>query len=117
MLTHNYIGYPPVRQMRELVAAGELGAIRVVQVEYPLEGLTTRLEAPGQMQAAWRTDLGRSGAAGCTGDIGTHAFNLAEFVTGLRFERVAADLTTFVEGRALDDSAPMLCAPQTARAV
>ena len=107
-LTHNYTGYPMVRQMREMVAAGELGAIRVVNVEYPQEWLTTRLEETGQKQAAWRTDPARSGDAGCTGDIGTHAFNLAEFVTGLRCESVAAELTRFVPGRALDDNAQML---------
>jgi predicted dehydrogenase len=107
-LTHNYTGYPMVRQARAMVAAGELGAIRVVQVEYPQEWLTTRLEATGQKQAEWRTDPKRSGAAGCVGDIGTHAFNLAEFVCGLEVETLAADLTTFVEGRALDDNAGML---------
>lgn len=107
-LTHNYTGYPLVRQAREMVAAGELGEIRVVQVEYPQDWLTTRLEATGQKQAAWRTDPARSGAAGCVGDIGTHAFNLAEFVTGLEVDSLAADLTTFVDGRALDDNAHML---------
>jgi predicted dehydrogenase len=107
-LTHNYTGYPLVRQAREMVAAGELGAIRVVQVEYPQDWLTTRLETTGQKQAEWRTDPARSGAAGCVGDIGTHGFNLAEFVTGLRVERVAAELSVFVPGRALDDNAHML---------
>jgi predicted dehydrogenase len=107
-LTHNYTGYPMVRQAREMVSAGELGAIRVVQVEYPQDWLTTRLEETGQKQAAWRTDPERSGAAGCTGDIGTHAFNIAEFVTGLRCESVAAELTRFVPGRALDDNAQMM---------
>ncbi len=107
-LTHNYTGHPLVRQAREMVAGGELGAIRVVQVEYPQDWLTTRLESTGQKQAAWRTDPARSGSAGCTGDIGTHAFNLAEFVTGLRCESVAAELTRFVPGRELDDNAQML---------
>ncbi len=107
-LTHNYTGYPLVRQARGMIAAGELGAIRVVQVEYPQDWLTTRLETTGQKQAEWRTDPKRSGAAGCVGDIGTHAFNLAEFVSGLQVEQVAADLTTFVAGRALDDNAGML---------
>ena len=79
-LTHNYTGYPMVRQAREMVASGALGTIRVVQVEYPQDWLTTALEETGQKQAAWRTDPARSGDAGCTGDIGTHAFNLAEFV-------------------------------------
>ncbi|HEX3347009.1 MAG TPA: Gfo/Idh/MocA family oxidoreductase [Acetobacteraceae bacterium] len=107
-LTHNYTGYPLVRQAREMAAAGELGEIRVVQVEYPQDWLTTRLEATGQKQAAWRTDPARSGAAGSVGDIGTHAFNLAEFVTGLQVEKLAAELSIFVEGRQLDDNAHML---------
>jgi predicted dehydrogenase len=107
-LTHNYTGYPLVRQARDMVASGALGSIRVVQVEYPQDWLTTAVEETGQKQAAWRTDPARSGEAGCTGDIGTHAFNLAEFVTGLRCESVAAELTRFVMGRALDDNAQML---------
>jgi predicted dehydrogenase len=104
VLTHNYTGYPMIRHAREMIAAGELGRIRVVQAEYPQEWLTTPLERTGQKQAEWRTDPERSGAGGCLGDIGTHAFNLAEFVAGLRVERVAAELTTFVEGRRLDDN-------------
>jgi predicted dehydrogenase len=107
-LTHNYTGHPLVRQAREMVAAGALGALRVVQVEYAQDWLTTKLEDSGQKQAAWRTDPAQSGGAGCVGDIGTHAFNLAEFVSGLAVERLAADLTTFVPGRALDDNAAML---------
>ena len=107
-LTHNYTGYPMVRQAREMIAAGELGEIRVVQVEYPQDWLTTRLEATGQKQAEWRTDPARSGAAGCVGDIGTHAFNLAEFVSGLSVQTLAADLSMLVSGRALDDNAGML---------
>ncbi|WP_342760787.1 Gfo/Idh/MocA family oxidoreductase [Azospirillum thermophilum] len=107
-LTHNYSGYPLVRQARAMVAEGRLGKIRVVQVEYPQDWLTTALEATGQKQAAWRTDPARSGVAGCVGDIGTHAFQLAEFVTGLRCTEVAADLSTFVEGRRLDDNANMM---------
>jgi predicted dehydrogenase len=107
-LTHNYTGYPLIRQAREMVASGELGPLRVVQVEYPQDWLTTRLEETGQKQAAWRTDPERSGAAGCVGDIGTHAFNLAEFVSGLRCESLAAELTRFVPGRQLDDNAHML---------
>lgn len=107
-LTHNYSGYPMVRQARAMVAAGEVGAVRVVQVEYAQDWLTTRLEETGQKQASWRTDPDRSGAGGCTGDIGTHAFHLAEFVTGLRCEEILADLTAFVPGRALDDDARML---------
>jgi predicted dehydrogenase len=104
VLTHNYTGYPMIRHAREMIAAGELGRIRVVQVEYPQEWLTTPLERTGQKQAEWRTDPERSGAGGCLGDIGTHAFNLAEFVAGLHVERVAAELTTFVDGRRLDDN-------------
>jgi len=107
-LTHNYTGYPMVRQARAMVASGELGKIRVVQVEYPQDWLTTTLEETGQKQAAWRTDPARAGGAGSVGDIGTHAFNLAEFVTGLRCESLAADLTRFAPGRALDDNAHML---------
>ncbi|MBV8593741.1 MAG: Gfo/Idh/MocA family oxidoreductase [Caulobacteraceae bacterium] len=108
VLTHNYTGYPMVRQAREMVAAGALGAVRVVQVEYPQDWLTVRLEETGQKQAEWRTDPARSGAGGCVGDIGTHAFNLVEFVTGLRCEALAADLSTFVPGRRLDDNAQMM---------
>jgi predicted dehydrogenase len=107
-LTHNYTGYPMVRQARAMVAAGELGEVRVVQVEYPQDWLATELEATGQKQAEWRTDPERSGAGGCIGDIGTHAFNLAEFVTGLHVRELAAELTTFVPGRRLDDNAHML---------
>ena len=97
-----------VRQAREMVASGELGPIRVVQVEYPQDWLSTALETTGQKQAEWRTDPARSGAAGCLGDIGTHAFNLAEFVTGLHVHEVAADLNIFVPGRRLDDHAQMM---------
>lgn len=108
VLTHNYTGYPMVRQAREMVAAGQLGAIRVVQVEYPQAWLTTRLEEMGQKQAEWRTDPARSGVGGSLGDIGTHAFNLGEFVTGLRCTELAADLSIFVPGRRLDDNAQLL---------
>jgi predicted dehydrogenase len=107
-LTHNYTGYPMVRQARAMVEAGELGAIRVVQVEYPQDWLSTPLEATGQKQAAWRTDPALAGAAGSLGDLGTHAHNLAEFVTGLRVEQVAADLTSFVPGRRVDDHAQLM---------
>ncbi|WP_211850652.1 Gfo/Idh/MocA family protein [Plastoroseomonas hellenica] len=107
-LTHNYTGYPLVRQARGMVAEGAIGAPRVIQVEYPQDWLTMPLESSGQKQAAWRTDPARSGAGGSVGDIGTHAFNLAEFVTGLRVEALAADLTAFVPGRRLDDNAHML---------
>src|SRR5262249_6995149 len=107
-LTHTYSGYPLVRHARELVAAGALGAIRTVQVEYAQEWLSTPLEATGQKQAAWRTDPARSGPAGCLGDIATHAFHLAEFVSGLRCSAIAAELSTFVAGRRLDDNVQLL---------
>ena len=107
-LTHNYTGYPLVRHAREMVAAGELGRIRVIQAEYPQDWLSTRLEDDGVKQAEWRTDPSRSGPAGCVGDIGTHAYNLARFITGLELEEIAADLHTFVDGRELDDNAHMM---------
>ncbi len=107
-LTHNYTGYPMVRQARAMVAAGELGALRLVQVEYAQDWLSTRVEDSGNKQAAWRTDPARSGAAGAVGDIGSHAFNLAEFVAGAEIEQVAAELSSFVAGRALDDNGQML---------
>ena len=107
-LTHNYTGHPLVRQAREMVAAGELGPIRLVQVEYVQDWLSTPLERSGQKQAEWRTDPARSGPGGSLGDIGTHAFNLACFVTGLTCEQVAADVSTFVPGRRLDDNVHML---------
>ena len=107
-LTHNYTGYPLVRQAREMVAEGALGPIRLVQAEYVQDWLSTPLEETGQKQAEWRTDPARSGPAGCVGDIGTHAFNLARFVTGLALEELAADLQTFVPGRRLDDNAHIL---------
>jgi predicted dehydrogenase len=108
VLTHNYTGYPMVRHARELVRSGELGAIRLVQVEYAQDWLAEPLELSGQKQAAWRTDPERSGAGGATGDIGTHAFNLAEFVVGLTVESLAADVHTFVRGRKVDDNAHVL---------
>jgi predicted dehydrogenase len=107
-LTHNYTGYPLVKEARELIAAGKLGKIRKVVVEYPQGWLATKLEASGQKQAAWRTDPKRSGAAGCIGDIGTHAENLAEYITGLQISELAADLTSFVKGRKLDDDGNVL---------
>jgi predicted dehydrogenase len=107
-LTHNYTGYPLIKEARDRVAAGEFGKIRKVVVEYPQGWLSRRLEESGQKQAAWRTDPAKSGAAGCIGDIGTHAENLAEFVTGLEIEELAADLTTFVAGRRLDDDGNVL---------
>lgn len=108
VLTHNYTGYPMIRQAREMVAGGEIGAIRVVQVEYPQDWLTEAAEATGSKQAEWRTDPERSGAGGSIGDIGTHAHNLACFVTGLRVEKLAADLSTFVPGRRVDDNCHVL---------
>ena len=107
-LTHNYTGYPLVKEAREIVRSGRLGRIRKVVVEYPQGWLATRLEETGQKQASWRTDPARSGAAGCLGDIGTHGENLAEYITGLRIEELAADLTAFVPGRRLDDDANIL---------
>jgi predicted dehydrogenase len=107
-VTYNYTGYPMVRQARALVGRGDLGRIRVVQVEYPQAWLTTRLEETGQKQASWRTDPKQSGAGGCVGDIGTHAYHLAGFVTGLKANEVLADLSTFVDGRKLDDNVHVL---------
>jgi predicted dehydrogenase len=108
-VTYNYSGYPLVRHARELIANGELGALRVVQVEYAQDWLSQALETDdSQKQAAWRTDPARSGVAGAVGDIGTHAFHLAEFVTGARVTHLAADLTAQVAGRKLDDNAHML---------
>jgi predicted dehydrogenase len=107
-LTHNYTGYPMVKQAREMVRNGELGKIRKIVVEYPQGWLATPLEKEDQKQAAWRTDPKRSGAAGCIGDIGTHAENLAEYITGLRIKELAADLTAFVDGRLLDDDGNVL---------
>ena len=107
-LTHNYTGYPMVRQARELVRSGQLGKIRKIVAEYPQGWLTSLLEASGQKQADWRTDPKRAGASCCMGDIGTHAENLAEYITGLQIESVCAELTTFVKGRKLDDDGNVL---------
>jgi predicted dehydrogenase len=107
-VTYNYSGYPLIRQAKEMIAAGELGELRAVQVEYAQDWLTTPLEAAGQKQASWRTDPQQAGAAGAVGDIGTHAFHLAEFVTGLRVSQLAAELSAHVAGRKLDDDAQML---------
>jgi predicted dehydrogenase len=107
-LTHNYTGYPLVKEARDLVAAGKFGKLRKVVVEYPQGWLATRIEAAGQKQASWRTDPKRSGAAGCIGDIGTHAENLAEYITGLQISELAADITAFVKGRKLDDDGNVL---------
>ena len=108
ILTHNYTGYPMIRQAREMIASGELGEIRIVQAEYPQDWLAEPIEQTGQKQAAWRTDPKQSGAGGSTGDIGTHAYNLASFVTGLELEELAADVHTFVPGRRLDDNAHVM---------
>ncbi|SDX89415.1 Gfo/Idh/MocA family protein [Citreimonas salinaria] len=107
ILTHNYTGYPLVREAQARVARGDLGDIRVVQVEYAQDWLA-EVPAPDNKQAAWRTDPERSGAGGATGDIGTHAFNLLRFVTGLVPTALAADLQAFVPGRALDDNAHVM---------
>ncbi len=107
-LTHNYTGYPMIRQAREMVAAGALGDIRLVNVEYIQDWLSEPVEQTGQKQADWRTDPARSGAGGSTGDIGTHAFNLANFVTGLTLDTLAADLQSFVPGRRVDDNAHVM---------
>ena len=108
VLTHNYTGYPMIRQARQMVAEGRLGTIRLVHAEYVQDWLTGKLEDTGHKQADWRTDPARSGPAGSTGDIGTHAMNLASFVTGLAPESLSADLSTFVPGRALDDNAHVM---------
>jgi predicted dehydrogenase len=107
-VTYNYTGYPMVRQAQQMVREGQLGDIRVVQVEYPQDWLTQPLEATGQKQAAWRTDPARSGAGGCIGDIGTHAYQLAEFITGLEVSELCAELSTFVSGRRLDDNVQVM---------
>ena len=107
-LTHNYTGYPMVKLARDLVRQGDLGRLRKVVVQYPQGWLSPRLEQAGLKQAEWRTDPMRSGAAGCIGDIGTHAENLAEYITGLQIVELCADLTTFVRGRRLDDDGTVL---------
>ncbi len=107
-LTHNYTGYPLIKEAKDMIKAGKLGKIRKIVVEYPQGWLATKLEESGQKQAGWRTDPTKSGAAGCVGDIGTHAENLAEYVSGLHIKELAADLTTFVPGRQLDDDANIL---------
>jgi predicted dehydrogenase len=106
-VTHNYTGYPMIRQAREMIAAGELGELRLVQAEYIQDWLTEPLEKTGQKQAGWRTDPKLAGA-GALGDIGTHAYNLLSFVTGLTTDTLLADLTTFVKGRKLDDNDAVL---------
>ena len=107
-LTHNYTGYPMVRHARSLIQKSDLGSIRVVQAEYPQDWLTTKAEDSGLKQAEWRTDPKRSGDGGCIGDIGTHAFNLIRFITGLEVDELSADIHTFVKGRLLDDNAQIM---------
>jgi predicted dehydrogenase len=107
-VTYTYSGYPLVHEARAMVAAGAIGRVRVVQVEYPLEWMATAIEQGGNQQAAWRTDPRKSGRGGSVGDIGTHAYHLAGFVTGLKLEALCSDLATFVPGRALDDNAHVM---------
>ncbi|MEM6697502.1 MAG: Gfo/Idh/MocA family oxidoreductase [Bacteroidota bacterium] len=107
-LTHNYTGYPMVKQAKAMIANGDIGTVRKVVVEYPQGWLSTKLEDTEQKQAAWRTDPTKSGIAGAMGDIGTHAENLAEYMTGLQITELCADISTFVDGRALDDDGNVL---------
>lgn len=107
-LTHNYTGYPMVKEARDMVRSGKIGAVRKVVAEYPQGWLSTYLEGGDHKQAAWRTDPSKSGAAGAMGDIGTHAENLAEYITGLKITEVCADLSIFVDGRLLDDDGNVL---------
>ncbi len=102
-LMHNYTGYPMVKLARDMVRSGEIGEIRKIVVQYPQGWLATALEKTGQQQASWRTDPKQSGGSGCGGDIGTHAENLAEYISGLKMTHLCAELTTFVKGRKLDD--------------
>ncbi|MFO0992242.1 MAG: Gfo/Idh/MocA family oxidoreductase [Hyphomicrobiales bacterium] len=107
-LTHNYSGYPMIRQAKAMVEAGDLGEIRLVQGEYPQDWLTNPIELTGQKQASWRTDPKQTGAGGCIGDIGTHTYQLMTYVSGLKASELAADLTTFVKGRKVDDNANVM---------
>ena len=107
-LTHNYTGYPMVKEARELVNSGEIGKILKIVAEYPQGWLLNPIDQEGQKQASWRTDPERAGASGCIGDIGTHAENLARYVTGLEIDELCADFSTFVEGRRLEDDGNML---------
>lgn len=107
-VTYNYSGYPLVKQAREMVSSGEIGDIRKVMVEYNQGWLAAKLEASGQKQADWRTDPARSGLGGAIGDIGSHAEQLVSYTTGLQLDAICADLTTFVQGRRLDDDANIL---------
>ncbi len=107
-VTHNYTGYPMVKEARVIVRGGMLGKIRKVVVEYPQGWLSERIEEEGQKQASWRTDPKQAGISCCVGDIGTHAESLAEYITGLKITQVSADITAFVEGRLLEDDANIL---------
>lgn len=107
-LTHTYTGYPMVKEAKEIVASGKLGKIRKLVVEYPQGWLSTPLENEGNKQASWRSDPRFNGPGGCLGDIGVHAENLAEFITGLQIDELCADITSFVPGRQLDDDASVL---------
>jgi predicted dehydrogenase len=107
-VTHNYTGYPLVKEAKEIIRSGTLGKIRKVIAEYPQGWLSARIESAGQKQAGWRTDPKQAGISCCVGDIGTHAENLTEYVTGLKIKELSADITTFVEGRPLEDDANIL---------
>tara|TARA_R110001583_G_scaffold9433_1_gene44730 strand:- start:4990 stop:6147 length:1158 start_codon:yes stop_codon:yes gene_type:complete len=104
ILTHNYSAYPLVRQAKQFITDGELGKLRLIQVEYAQDWLSTATELEGNKQAEWRSDPKRNGPGGCLGDIATHAFHLASFISGLKLHQVSADLNTFVSGRKLDDN-------------
>lgn len=108
LLTHTYTGYPMVKEARHLAASGALGQIRKVYVEYPQGWLSSSLESGDHKQASWRTDPQKSGIAGAMGDIGTHAFNLAEYVSGLEVSKLCADINTVVDNRRLDDDGAVL---------
>ncbi|WP_246289160.1 Gfo/Idh/MocA family protein [Rhizobium indigoferae] len=107
-VTYTYSGYPMIHEAKHMASTGMLGKIRTIQVEYPLEWMATAIESEGNAQAAWRTDPKKNGRGGSIGDIGTHAYHLAGFVSGLKLESLTADLATFVEGRALDDNAHVM---------
>jgi predicted dehydrogenase len=107
-LTHNYTGYPMVKEARELVGSGKLGKILKIVAEYPQGWLLDKIEADGQKQASWRLDPKRAGASSCVGDIGTHAENLGRYITGLHIDELCADFTSFIPGRKLEDDANML---------
>lgn len=108
MLCHTYTGYPMVKQAKQLIRSGEIGKVRKVYVEYPQGWLSTFLEGSNNQQAAWRTDPSKSGKAGAMGDIGTHAFNLAEYVSGVKVTKICSDINTLVDGRRLDDDGAAL---------